>query len=135
MTMPGLIAGVQEQVFEDAEDRSRLAKAMILAGRNTRGSATAFVETWRDHSEKLRNLSMLRAAVNSYINHWESEPAETVPYDTLPIDVVVELWFDSADALRRAFESNLDGFLGSKPEELIVNASCYAMQNYVILAS
>jgi uncharacterized protein (TIGR02118 family) len=134
MTMPGLIAGFREVVVKGAEDKSGLVKAMSVIGRNPDRSASSFASLWRERANRLTQIPHLRSAANIFIEHWESEPGKTVPYDDLPVDVVCELWFTSEDHMRSAFQSELAGLLGPRPEALAAYASSYGMKTFVIVA-
>jgi len=134
MTMPGLIAGVQEVVVAGPTDKSAFVKAMVVVGRDLTLSASAFASRWREQSARLEQLADLRAAVNIFVRHWESRPGEVIPYEQLPVDAVTELWFSSEGAMRKAFAADLPDLLAPKNGSVIANASGYAMKTYVIVA-
>jgi hypothetical protein len=109
-------------------------KAMVAVGRNPALSSAAFIDAWRERTARLAGIKGLVASTNIFLVHWESEPAKTVPYEKLPVDVVSEFWFASAEALSKAFASALPAALGNDLEKLASNASAYAMKTYVIMA-
>jgi hypothetical protein len=134
MTMPGLIAGVQEVVVAGPADKSAFVKAMVVVGRDPALSASTFATRWREQCAHLERLLDLRAAVNTFVRHWEVRPGELIPYEHLPVDAVTELWFSSEDAMRKAFVADLPDLLAPKHGSVIANASGYAMKTYVIVA-
>jgi uncharacterized protein (TIGR02118 family) len=130
MTMPGLIAGVQEPKMRGAQDG---AKAMIVLGRLPSVSAEDFASAWRKTSANFRALEGALGVADIYVNHWESEPTRTIPYDALPVDIVCELWFATPAERRAALSGALASQIGDDMVSLVANASCYAMQTYVIV--
>jgi uncharacterized protein (TIGR02118 family) len=130
MTMPGLLVGEAELVV--AGERDRPDKAMVAIGRNPALSSAGFVDQWRALTARLSGIEGLVALTNIFLVHWESEPAMTIPYDKLPVDVVSEFWFASKEAMNMAFTATLPEALGPNVQRLAANASAYAMKTYVI---
>ena len=133
MTMPGLIAGRQELVVKSA-GVPKLAKAMMVLGRNPALSAQSFAEGWRKRSESLEQFQGLSSAVNMFVVHHERRPGEVISHPELPVDAVCEIWFSDDRALRRAFTAEVPSLFAVDKEALIADVSCYAMKTFVIVS-
>jgi uncharacterized protein (TIGR02118 family) len=133
MTMPGLIAGRQEIIVETA-GVPKLAKAMMVLGRNPAFSGQAFAERWGERTESLKQVRGLSSVVNTFVVHHERRPGEVVSHSELPVDAVCELWFSDDGALRCAFAGGVPGLFTLGEEALIADVSCYAMKTFVIVS-
>ena len=133
MTMPGLIAGRQELVVKSA-GVPKLAKAMMVLGRNPGLSAQSFAEGWRKRTESLEQFQGLSSAVNMFVVHHERRPGEVISHPELPVDAVCEIWFSDDRALRRAFTAEVPSLFAVDKEALIADVSCYAMKTFVIVS-
>jgi uncharacterized protein (TIGR02118 family) len=129
MTMPGLIAGPQEETVAGPDDPSR-PKLMLIVGRRDDDAAPAFLDTWRQLSGDLRSVPGLLALRNTIVTHRESEPGRIVGHDALPVDIVSELWFDTEPALQEAAPH---GRLGEALRSTAARAGVYQVQTYVIV--
>jgi uncharacterized protein (TIGR02118 family) len=134
MTMPGLIAGRQEIVVQESVDASKLAKAMMVLGRDPALSAQSFTERWRNRSESLEQIQGLSSAVNTFVVHHESRPGEVISRSDLPVDAVCEIWFSNEEAMRSAFATEVPRLFAVSKEALIADAACYAMKTFVIVS-
>lgn len=133
MTMPGLIVGRQEFMIGSVPDEGSASKAMIMLARKAGISHDAFLADWRMRVAGLAGLPGLVAASVIAIEHWESEPAILVDYESLPVDAVVELWFDGGTSLDAAFAAPIGERLGVAGDTNTAYASAFKARTYVIL--
>lgn len=128
MTMPGLVAGPQEETVAGPDDAS-LPKLMLIAGRREGMADQAYLDAWRALSTDLRSVGGLVSLRNTIVTHRESDPGEVVARDRLPVDLVSEIWFDTEPALDKA----AGGRIGEALRSTAAHAGVYQVQTYVIV--
>lgn len=81
-------------------------KRMSFLRRRADVSPEVFAHEWRDvHSVWVKTLPGVLGYRQNLITHRESPKGQGVGYDGVPIDGIVELWFESTEALSAAFAS------------------------------
>jgi uncharacterized protein (TIGR02118 family) len=130
MTMPGIIAGIQERVFGDGVQINNLRKLMIILGRRRSFEPEAFRAGWRELAASVCARGGATAAVTTIVSHREAVPGKEVSYEALPIDVVGEFWFEHDGAIEETLGQNS---FRSSAIELAERISAYAVQTYVIV--
>lgn len=133
MTMPGLIVGNQEFLLGDRPDEASHVKAMIVVGRRQDADAEAFLQAWRERVAALSGTPGLAASAIISIVHRESVPAEVIDYASLPVDIVVELWFETAKDLDAAFAGAIPAKLAPADDGLTAYASGFAARTFLII--
>lgn len=128
MTMPGLIAGPQEETIAGPVDAS-LSKLMLVAGRPEGVAGSSFLDQWRRLSGDWRSIPGLGSLRSTIVTHRESEPGRVVGHDALPVDVVSEIWFGSERALQEAASG---GRIADALRCTAARAGVYQVQTYVI---
>jgi uncharacterized protein (TIGR02118 family) len=128
MTMPGLIAGVQEQVA--GEGAKAAHKLMMILGRRRELEPQAFLVGWRALAASVCAASGASAATNTVVSHREESPGREVPYETLPIDLVAEFWFEHDAAIDDVLDQQS---FHSSVAALVKSVSAYAVQPLVIV--
>jgi hypothetical protein len=128
MTIPGLIAGPQEDAIA-GPDHASAPKLMLVAAwpRDIEGKHT--LDVWRAMSTSFRSLPGLAAQRNTIVTHRESEPGRVVDRHVLPVDLVSEIWFETEAALHAAAR----GPLADAVRRTASRAGLYQVQTYVIV--
>lgn len=81
-------------------------KRMSFLRRRADVSPEVFAYEWRVmHSALVKTLPGVLGYRQNLITHRESPKGNVVSYDGLPIDGIVELWFESTETLNAAFAS------------------------------
>jgi uncharacterized protein (TIGR02118 family) len=129
MTMPGLLAGTVETVRAGHGP----AKAMVVLGRDDSLGSDQFKAEWRARREAVASLAGLAGCNAIVISHRESVPGVLTDHAGLPVDMVLELWFDADASLQAALSGPLGAIL-TKGGAFLADASAYQMKTHVIAA-
>lgn len=86
-------------------ERRKLAKRMSILKRRPDVSESGFRREWVVHGELVKKMPGVGAYRQNVVIAREVEKGMTTGYDDLPIDGVVELWFESPETLGAAFAS------------------------------
>ncbi|MGF6985245.1 uncharacterized protein (TIGR02118 family) [Paraburkholderia atlantica] len=87
------------------EQRARLKKRMSLIRRRPDLSEQEFLNEWRVHAELVREMPGVKGYRQNAVIQREVQKGTACAYNELPIDGVVEFWFESTDTLQEAFTS------------------------------
>ncbi len=111
-----------------------LLKRMSTLRRRPDVSAEDFRREWFDvHSFLVRRLPQVKGYTQNLIfdrSHGRGKPAN---YDELPIDGIVELWFEDLDGLGAAFESDAGRTLMSHAGEFISEISTFLVDTHAVV--
>jgi hypothetical protein len=102
------ILTVRQTTIVDVPDeaaRGNLKKRMSLIRRRPELSEEEFLREWQVHADWVRTMPGVKGYRQNAVIQREVEKGTPCSYDELPIDGVVEFWFESADALDQAFGS------------------------------
>lgn len=88
-----------------AAERSQLMKRMSILRRRDTMSEDEFRSEWRVHAELVKQMPGVKAYRQNIVLRRERVKGQRCAYEQLPIDGVVELWFDDAASLEHAFGS------------------------------
>lgn len=96
-------------VIEPPEHSSAIKRMSTLRRRDDI-SADRFVDEWRVHGDLVRQMPGVLGYVQNVVvarakDNSGKSGSPTSPYDALPIDGVVEMWFRDAQTLNHAFSS------------------------------
>ncbi len=81
-------------------------KRMSFLRRRSDVSPEKFAREWQvRHAELVQTLPGVLGYRQNLVTHRESPKGNVVQYDALPIDGIVELWFESPESLNAAFAS------------------------------
>lgn len=92
------------EVPPDAE-RAKLKKRMSLIRRRPELSEQEFLDEWKVHADFVRTMPGVKGYRQNAVIQRELQKGTPCGYDDLPIDGIVEFWFESTEALERGFES------------------------------
>lgn len=93
----------QYEIMAAARGQSSV-KLMCLLKRRPDIGANQFQEEWSDlHSSSIADLPGVRGVRQNLVVGREVPKGSPAGYERLPIDAIVELWFDSAEAFVSAF--------------------------------
>lgn len=111
-----------------------LLKRMSTLKRRPDVSAEDFKREWFDiHSFLVRRLPQVKGYTQNLIfdrSHGRGRPAS---YDELPIDGIVELWFEDLDSLGAAFASDAGRTLMTHATEFISEISTFLVETHEVL--
>ena len=106
-----------------------LLKRMSTLKRRPDVDAEAFKSEWFDvHSFLVKRLPQVKGYTQNLIfdrSHGRGRPAT---YDELPIDGIVELWFEDVDSLNAAFASDAGRTLMTHATEFIAEISTFLVE-------
>jgi uncharacterized protein (TIGR02118 family) len=128
-----LITAIQHVVIPKPRD-ARLIKRMSTLKRRPDVSADKFKEEWFDvHSVLVKRLPQVKAYTQNLIfdrSHGRGNPAK---YDELPIDGIVELWFEDTDSLNAGFASDAGKTLMTHATEFISEISTFLVETHEVV--
>lgn len=111
-----------------------LLKRMSTLTRRSDVSAEQFKSEWFDiHSVLVKRLPQVKGYTQNLIfdrSHGRGKPAT---YDELPIDGIVELWFDDMDSLDAAFASDAGKTLMNHATEFIAEISTFLVEAHEVV--
>lgn len=85
--------------------RARLLKRMSIITRLPNISEEDFRREWKIHGDWVRKMPGVGAYRQNVVFAREREKGKPCDYETLPIDGIVELWFEDQTTLQNAFAS------------------------------
>ena len=89
----------------DDATRSKLVKRMSVIRRRPELSEDDFLNEWKVHAGWVRTMQGVRGYRQNAVVGRELTKGHPCSYEDLPIDGIVEFWFDSTDAIEAAFGS------------------------------
>jgi len=123
----------QVEVIPPAHDRP-LIKRMSLLRRIPDVSPETFEHEWRvEHAHLVRRLRGVHGYRQNLVLAREVPKGRPVDYGTLPIDGIVELWFDDSESLNAAFASPQGGTLMMHAREFISEITTFLVEPVVIV--
>ncbi|AGU53254.1 EthD domain-containing protein [Variovorax paradoxus B4] len=102
-----IVTAEQRVVIEvpQPQARARLLKRISTLKRRPELSEDNFRREWKIHGDLVRKMPGVGAYRQNVVVARELVKGEPCGYEDLPIDGVVELWFENADTLQAAFSS------------------------------
>ncbi len=123
----------QVEVIPPAADRP-LIKRMSLLRRRPDVSPEQFRHEWRvEHARLVRETKGVRGYRQNLITERQVPKGTPVGYEDLPIDGIVELWFDSTDSLDAAFASPEGVKLMAHARVFIAEITTFLVERHVIV--
>jgi uncharacterized protein (TIGR02118 family) len=127
-----IVALDQVEVIPPATDRP-LLKRMSLLRRLPDVSPERFKHEWREeHARLVKRVSGVRGYRQNLIVHREAPKGTVVGYEGLPIDGIVELWFDDAASLDAAFATPQGVTLMTHAREFIGEITTFLVETHVV---
>jgi len=128
-----IVAIDQVEVIAPARDRP-LIKRMSLLRRIPEVALDTFVHEWRvEHARLVRRLNGVRGYRQNLVVGREAPKGTAVDYPAMPIDGIVELWFDDAESLNAAFGSPQGATLMMHAREFISEITTFLVEPHVIV--
>ncbi|MGO4831502.1 EthD domain-containing protein [Rhizobiaceae sp. 2RAB30] len=131
MTMPGIIAGIQMTRLHHPKISSIGEKLMVIATRRGGGDA-ADIAGWWNGASLVAGLDHVAGVVDTIVTHREASPGREVAREALPVDLVVEVWFEDGAALAAAVP-RISQALGSGAGQLLQDAALYRTRTHVVV--
>ncbi len=123
----------QLEVIPPASDRP-LIKRMSTLRRRDDVSAELFRHEWRiEHARLVKRIADVRGYRQNLVVERESPKGHAVDRDQMPIDGIVELWFDDKDRLDAAFGSPQGATLMCHAREFIAEIATFLVERHVIV--
>jgi uncharacterized protein (TIGR02118 family) len=128
-----IVAVDQVEVIPPAADRP-LIKRMSLLRRRPDVSPERFKHEWRvEHARLVRETKGVQGYRQNLIVGREVPKGTPVGYDDLPIDGIVELWFDNTESLDAAFASPEGRTLMAHARVFIAEITTFLVERHVIV--
>jgi uncharacterized protein (TIGR02118 family) len=128
-----IVALDQVEVIAPATDRP-LIKRMSLLKRLPGVSPEQFKHEWRvEHAHLVRRVNGVQGYRQNLIVHREAPKGTPVDYERMPIDGIVELWFEDATSLDAAFASPQGVTLMTHAREFIAEITTFLVERHVIV--
>lgn len=122
----------QVEVIAPAAGRP-LLKRMSLLRRRAEVSPEGFLREWREeHAHLVRRVQGVRGYRQNLITGREVPKGHPVGYEGLPVDGIVELWFDDAAALDAAFGSPQGQTLMMHAREFIGEITTFLVETHAV---
>lgn len=123
----------QVEVIAPAKDRP-LLKRMSLLRRLPDVSPEKFKYEWREeHAHLVKRVDGVRGYRQNLIVGRQVPKGVPAGYEDLPIDGIVELWFDDTDSINKAFSSPQGLTLMTHAREFIAEISTFLVEQHVIV--
>lgn len=111
-----------------------LIKRMSTLRRLDNVTAENFRHEWRvEHAHLVKRLAGVRGYRQNLVIGRESPKGVLVDREALPIDGIVELWFDSKGSLDSAFSSPPGGTLMAHAREFISEITTFLVERHVVV--
>ena len=128
-----LITAIQHVVIPKPQ-RVPLIKRMTTLKRRADVSAEKFAEEWFDvHSVLVKRLPQVKAYTQNLIFERSLGRGKPATYDELPIDGIVELWFEDKDSLAAGFSSDAGKTLMTHATEFISDMSTFLVETHEVV--
>ena len=128
-----IVALDQVEVIAPATDRP-LLKRMSLLKRLPHVTPEQFVHEWRvEHARLVQRVQGVRGYRQNLIVHREVPKGTVVGYEDLPVDGIVELWFDDAASLDAAFATPQGVTLMTHAREFIAEITTFLVETHVVV--
>lgn len=128
-----IVAIDQVEVIPPATDRP-LIKRMSLLRRRADVSPETFLHEWRiEHAHLVRRVKGVCGYRQNLIVGREVPKGNPVGHEGLPIDGIVELWFENAASLDAAFASPQGATLMMHAREFISEITTFLVEPHVIV--
>jgi len=111
-----------------------LLKRMSLLRRRPEVSPESFRHEWRvEHAHLVKRVQGVRGYRQNLIVGRQVPKGAEVGYEELPIDGIVELWFDDSEAINAAFSSPQGLTLMSHAREFIAEISTFLVERHTVV--
>lgn len=128
-----IVALDQVEVIAPASDRP-LLKRMSLLRRRPEVSPATFLSEWRqEHAHLVRRVKGVRGYRQNLVVGREVPKGHKVDYDGLPVDGIVELWFDDSAAIDAAFGSPQGLTLMQHAREFIAEITTFIVEPHRVV--
>lgn len=100
-----IVSVAQSTVIAPPAEPHRLLKRISTLRRRTDISEDDFRREWKVHADHVRRMPGVGGYRQNVVTAREFDKGTPCGYETLPIDGIVELWFENTDTLNAAFGS------------------------------
>jgi uncharacterized protein (TIGR02118 family) len=129
-----LLVCTPEIVVPPPANAGALHKRISLLTRLPGISAGEFRDQWLGrHAEIVRNVPAVAGYTQNLVIHRGPDPAVNLPYDGLPIDGIVEIWFRSTEELREALHSPAGEALSAHSRSLLAEVTTFEVEVFPVV--
>jgi uncharacterized protein (TIGR02118 family) len=124
-----IVTAIQHVVVTVPGDAGRAAlwKRMSIVKRRPDITEDDFRSEWKMHEELIRKLPGVRAYRRNVVISRERIKGQPCDYGDLPIDGIVELWFDDAAAMQAGFASPAGQAATTHAKEFLAEITTFAV--------
>lgn len=128
------LALVEPTVFVPTPSGKPLIKRMSLLKRRPDVSAEQFRNEWQDiHAQLVKRLPQVKGYTQNLVVGRSVDGGARTAYADLPVDGIVELWFDDTASMNEMFTSRAGKTLMSHAEEFIDEITTFTVETHRIV--
>jgi uncharacterized protein (TIGR02118 family) len=128
------IIGVEQVEVVAPEFHRPMIKRMSLLRRRADVAPDQFLHEWHEvHARLVKSMPGVRGYRQNFVTERQSPKGTTVDYDALPIDGIVELWFDSNESLDTAFNSPQGQATMAHARTFIAEITTFLVETHIIV--
>ena len=129
-----VIVARQQAVVPVPADAGPLIKRMSLLTRRPEHDAERFRHEWLSvHAPVVARFPHLVGYTQNLIVGREATPGAVAPYDAVPADGIVEMWFGDVDGLRAAFASDAAREAQTHAREFIAEITTFLVEPHEVV--
>lgn len=130
------IVTIDQMAVIEPDAARPLLKRMSLLRRREDVPADEFKNEWRqEHARLVQRVAGVRGYRQNLIVGREAPKGHPVEREGLPIDGIVELWFDDTESLHQAFASAKGQTLMTHAREFIAEITTFLVERHVIVGA
>ncbi len=127
------IVGVaQSTVIAPPAGPHRLLKRISTLRRRTDLSEDDFRREWKVHADHVRQMPGVGGYRQNVVTAREFDKGTPCGYETLPIDGIVELWFENTDTLNAAFGSAQGQRTMAHAKSFLAEITAFVVEEYTV---
>jgi uncharacterized protein (TIGR02118 family) len=130
-----IVTAIQHVVVNVPADpvRGALWKRMSIAKRRPDITEEDFRREWEIHEELIRRVPGVRGYRRNVVTGRERIKGQPCGYEDLPIDGIVELWFDDAEAMQGGFASAAGQAATTHAKEFLAEITTFAVAEHRVV--
>lgn len=113
--------------------RGKVKKRMSLIRRRPELSEQDFLNEWKVHADWVRKMPGVLGYRQNAVVQREVHKGQPCAYEDLPIDGVVEFWFESTDSLQSAFDSEVGVKTMAHAETFLSGITAFLVEEHRII--
>ena len=106
---------------------------VLLIRRRPELSEQDFLIEWKVHADWVRTMPGVMGYRQNAVIQREVHKGQSCAYEELPIDGIVEFWFESTDSLQSAFASEAGVKTMSHAKTFLSGITAFLVEEHIIL--